>query len=202
MSAAQTARSSFCPPNLPLNRAMGTFDLEFPMKNWLCCALLSLVLTLPAFAQSGSTSALEMAVHVPVTRVRFDETLPISVVWKNRSPSQTLVLRGEPGPSAAGGLSLFVIDANRSSRPLPVAAGRMTLQEVVSGSRRIELAPGHGHGIAKRFRVNEVFPSPGRYRIEARYQSPIPIVGNPTISPEAIEGSSAVAISVEIEVTP
>ena len=169
----------------------------FPMK-FLYAALLWMLLLSPAVADP----ALDLRVHVPFVRASLSATIPVAIVWTNRSTSQRVVLRGEPGPTQAGGLSLFVVDDNGVSRALVRLAGRLSLDEVVNGSRRIELAPGHGHGISKRFRVNEIFPAPGRYRIEARYQSPLPVAGNSTISPGAIEGSSAVAMSVEIEVTP
>jgi hypothetical protein len=76
------------------------------------------------------------------------------------------------------------------------------MQQVVNGSRRIELLPGHGHGIAARYAASELFPEPGRYRISASYQSPLPAPGNPSATAGAIEGSIATAVAIEIEVLP
>jgi hypothetical protein len=144
---------------------------------------------------------LELKVHSPLASVSMNQSLPLAVVWTNQS-TQRVVLRGEPGPSVSGGLTITITDSDGVSRNLAPRRSRLTTQQVVNGSRRIELLPGHGHGIAARLAASELFPVPGRYRISASYQSPLPTPGNPSATAGAIEGSIATAAAVEIEVLP
>jgi hypothetical protein len=99
-------------------------------------------------------------------------------------------------------LTITITDSSGTSRNLAPRSSRLTMQQVVSGSRRIELLPGHGYGISTRFATSELFPEPGRYRISASYQSPLPVPGNPSATAGAIEGSIATAAAIEIDVLP
>lgn len=162
---------------------------------WVLCLLIWSAL---AQAQTGG---LDLRVHLTVSSIRMSQSLPVAVIWTNRS-TQRLILRGEPGPSVSGGLTITITDSNGVSRDLAPRPSRLSVQQVASGNRWIELLPGHGHGIAARLPASELFPAPGRYRIGARYQSPLPAPGNTSATAGAIEGSSAAAIAVEIEVRP
>lgn len=155
-----------------------------------------------AFAQAQPSGVLDLKVHLPVVSVRLTQFVPVAVIWTNLSPSQPVVLRGEPGPSIPGGLTITITDSSGVARDLAPRRSRLSTQQVATGNRRIELLPGHGHGIALRLAASELFPGPGRYRISARYQSPLPAPGNTSATAGAIEGSSASAAAIEIEVLP
>jgi hypothetical protein len=165
----------------------------------MLAALALLCATAPVVAQNPQ---IQLSLQVPSVVVAHTGKLPISVSWRNLSPDRTIALRGEPGPSDTGGLEFVIVDARGIARSVAPYVGRISATDVATGDRRIELLPGHGHGISLRLRVGDLLPQPGRYRLGVRYTSPMPAPGNASMRPDLFEGVQAESDLIEIEVRP
>lgn len=162
------------------------------------CMLLLAFAPCASMAQSGSTLLVE--IKTPKTRLHLGGRMQMTVVLRNTGAQQSVVLRGDPGFSAAGGMELVVIDGQGVSHSLPPTSGDMTLEQAQAGTRRVVLPPGHGHAVYRQAHVQTFFPAVGRYQIRVNYRSPLPSAGNPSVVPSAVEGSEASSTPVAIEV--
>jgi hypothetical protein len=163
----------------------------------LIAALASLTTPLPAQNRN-----LELSLRLSQQAMSMNSSLAVVVTWRNLSGDHAVALRGEPGPSDSGGLEFVVMDANGSNRALTPFRGRLSAAEVAAGDRKVDLSPGHGHGISFRLTPRDLFPGPGRYQVGVRYASPLPSSGNPSVRAEVLEGARAESRLYEVEVLP
>jgi len=151
-----------------------------------------------SMAQTSSTH-LEVQLRILQTTVRLGDPVSMTVIIRNKNPQQSVVLRGAPGFSESGGLSVVIVNGRNEQRTLAHRPGTLSLAAAQTGSPRVILPPGASLAVSRRERASALFAGTGTYWVQVNYQSPLPAPGNPSVS-SAIEGSQAASNVIAIEV--
>lgn len=165
----------------------------------LAGALLSAVLCSP-LTWAKQAGPLEVSLDVPTVQLHLTDTMVAQVAMNNTDAHRRVVLRGEPGFSAGGGLTLMITDSSGTTRSAPAMPGELSLSDAQSGARHVVLEPGHGMGMHRRDAVSALFPSAGRYQLQVIYRSPMPTADNPSANAGDLEGTETVSNVVAIDV--
>lgn len=160
----------------------------------------SLIVGLSTPSMADPASSLDLLLRVSPPTVRRDQRVTMEVLVQNRD-RRRVVLRGVPGFTDTGGISLVVIDASGVRTPVELERGELSAAEVRSGERRTLLNADEALGTYVQFNAAKLFPKAGRYEIVASYASPHPSAGNRSVVAGEVEGSQAVSQPVAIEVT-
>lgn len=169
-----------------------------PILNTRTAALFLAFVPMLALADPAKR-ALTVEAHVVPTTLRLAGQIEISAVLTNIDPSRQVVLRGEPGWTAAGGFSIEVTDASGNRRLAKPQDGGITLEQASTGSRRFMLGPGFGYGTSRVVDAKALFPAPGSYTLRVLYQAPRPASGQGN-GQGALEGETASSDAVSVRV--
>lgn len=142
--------------------------------------------------------ALTLHAEVAPRAVSLAGQIEVSAVLTNTDDRRQVVLRGEPGWTAAGGFSIEVTDASGNRRATKPEEGGITLEVASTGSRRFLLTPGFAYGTSRVMDAKDLFSSPGTYTLRVIYQAPKP--GNGQGNGNALEGETASAEPVTVTV--
>ena len=170
-----------------------------PMSARVALAV-SLIWGLSAPSIAAPESSLDLLLRTSPTTLRRDQMVTLEVVVQNVD-GRRVVLRGVPGFTDTGGVSLVVIDAGGTRTPVVLPSGELTADEVRSGERRTVLDAGESLGTYAQFNAADLFPRPGRYEVIATFTSPHPSADNRSVNAAEVEGSRADSQPVVIEVT-
>jgi hypothetical protein len=166
-------------------------------------ALVSLLLVLlgaPAAVQAQAAPKLEVTLEVSSRDVSSTDLVVLQVLLRNPRESGRVVLRGQPGFSAGGGLSLKVENSAGQVTTIAPTEGGLTLEEARTGSRRVVLGPGNGISVQRPELASDLFAQPGVYKVHVTYASPSPAQGNPDAGVGGEENVQATSNTVEITV--
>lgn len=161
------------------------------------CLLATLI---PIAASAQSDSLLEATVRLSKTKVKRDGAVSLLVILRNTSKSDRVVLRGNPGFTEAGGLTVVATNGRGERLELPATRDDLTREDARRSDRRVVLGPEEGLGFSRPVRVNRWFPTPGRYQVTVDYASPTPTNENRAVVSGEIEGSRTTSAPVSIEV--
>ena len=149
-------------------------------------------------AADAAKKALTLHVEVAPRAVSLSGQIEVSAVLTNTDERRQVVLRGEPGWTAAGGFSIEVTDASGNRRAAKPEAGGITLEDASTGSRRFLLTPGFAYGTSRVIDAKELFLAPGTYTLRVIYQAPKPANGQG--NGNGLEGETASAEPVTVTV--
>lgn len=155
------------------------------------------LLPLPTSAQTGH---LGVTAAVMPRDVSHGGLVQLDARIRNISKSRTVVLRGEPGWTSQGGVSLRITDASGNTRSIAPEAGGLSAAEARDGKRKLSLKPGDGVNLTRQLLASELFPRPGTYTVVVRYQSPLPGNSNRSVNASEAEGESAESAPLAITV--
>lgn len=142
---------------------------------------------------------LELSVELAKHELALGDEVAMLVVLRNPLP-QRVVLRGDPGFSAGGGLVVTATDAAGRRFVLSPEPGFISEDEVRSGDSKVVLAADEGLGLGHRFAAQKLFPRAGFYSLVVEYQSPHPSEGNRSVVSGEAEGAHATSTALTIEV--
>lgn len=157
----------------------------------LCAAsFVAAALALPAAALAQKSNLLVAASISPRT-VSHDGVVQLEARIQNDGRNRAVVLRGEPGWTAEGGVSLQVIDSSGNTQSIKPELGGPSAEDVRTGSRKLVLKSGEGVSLTRQLAASEIFPRPGTYTVIFHYRSPQPGNGNRSVNPDELEGEVA-----------
>ena len=158
-----------------------------------------LALALPAAVLAQKSNLLVTAAVSPRT-INQGGVVQLDARIQNDARSKSVVLRGEPGWTTQGGVSLLVTDAAGNVRTIAAELGGLSAEEARNGNRKLVLKPGEGVSLTRQIATTELFPRAGTYTVVVSYRSPQPGNGNRSINPDELEGESAQSEPVTVSV--
>jgi hypothetical protein len=148
------------------------------------------VLVLPSSVLAQKSNLLVTAAVTPRT-VSQDGLVQLEARIQNDAKSKAVVLRGEPGWTAEGGVSVRITDTSGNARVIRADLGGLSAAETREGSRKTVLKPGEGVSITRQLAAAQLFPRAGNYTVVITYRSPQPSNGNRSVNPDDLEGEAA-----------
>lgn len=126
----------------------------------------------------------------------------IIAILRNSDNNRRVVLRGSPGYSNTGGLSVHITDPAGVRRTIEPTVGILTPEQARVRDRRVLLPPNTSMAIPRIERASRLFPTPGQYRIQISYQNPLPSAVPVGVGSNDIEDAQAESAVVTLTVVP
>lgn len=104
--------------------------------------------------------------------ISHDSLVHLKARIQNDHWNRAIVLRGEPGWTTEGGVTLRVTDASGNARAIATELGGLSADEARNGSRKLVLNPGEGVSLTRQVAASQLFQRPGTYTVVVSYRSP------------------------------